>query len=118
MSTFAHAAINCPKVFNPEGGQGFDEMLKSRAEMKMPIQSEIERRSRLVLLVYDLRDMQAPAEEATNTAVLSDLSRAFSERATALDGAPAQASLEAASRGRRKSVKFSMAKDDLWHATT
>ena len=85
----------------------------------MPIQNEIERRSRLVLLVYEvLRDMQAPAEEATNTAVLSDLSRAFLERATALDGMPAQSNLEAAPRGRRKSVKFSMAKGDLWHATT
>jgi hypothetical protein len=36
----------------------------------MPIQNdEIERRSRLVLLVYEvLRDMETPAEEATNTA--------------------------------------------------
>jgi hypothetical protein len=54
-------------------------------EVKLPIQTdEIKRRSRLVLLVYEvLRDMETPAEEATNAAVLSALSRAFLEKATA-----------------------------------
>jgi hypothetical protein len=68
--------------------------------VKLPIQNdEIRRRSRLVLLVYEvLRDMETPPEEATNTAVLSALSRAFSEKATA------QASGEAAPRERRKLV--------------
>ena len=70
----------------------------------MPIQNdEIERRSRLVLLVYEvLRDMEAPAEEMTNTAVLSALSRAF------LDKATAQANREAAApKERSRLVMFS-----------
>jgi hypothetical protein len=65
--------------------------------------NEIERRSRLVLLVYEvLRDMETPAEGATNTAVLSALSRAFSDKATA------EAKREAAApRERGKLVMFS-----------
>jgi hypothetical protein len=76
----------------------------------MPIQNdEIERRSRLVLLVYEvLRDMETPAEEATNTAVLSALSRAFLDKATVLDKALAQANSEfAAPRERRNLTMFS-----------
>jgi hypothetical protein len=75
----------------------------------MPIQNdEIERRSRLVLLVYEvLRDMEAPASEATNTAVLSALSRAFLDKATVLDKATAQANSEvAAPRERRNFGMF------------
>ena len=46
---------------------------------------EYERRSRLVSLAYEvLRDMKTPADEATNMAMFSDLSRAFFDRATAL----------------------------------
>ncbi len=70
----------------------------------MPIQNdEIEWRSRLVSLVYEvLRDMEAPASEATNAAVLSALSRAF------LDKAAAQANREApAPRERSNLVMFS-----------
>jgi hypothetical protein len=52
----------------------------------MPIVSnEIERRARLVSLVYEvLRDMEAPADETTNMEVFSALSRAFFDKATAL----------------------------------
>jgi hypothetical protein len=59
--------------------------VQTTLEVNMPIQNdELERRSRLVFLVYDvLRDMETPAEEATNTAVLSALSRAFSDKAAA-----------------------------------
>ena len=66
---------------------------------------EIERRSRLVLLVYEvLRDVETPAEDATNTAVLSALSRAF------LDKATAQATSEvAAPRERRNLGMFARA---------
>jgi hypothetical protein len=81
-------------------------------EVKMPIQNdEIERRSRLVLLVYEvLRDMETPAEEATNTAVLSALSRAFLDKATVLDEATAQANSEfAAPTERRNFGMFSRA---------
>jgi hypothetical protein len=70
----------------------------------MPIvNDEIGRRSRLVLLVYEvLRDMEAPAEEMTNTAVLLALSRAF------LDKATAQANREAAAPNERnRLVMFS-----------
>jgi hypothetical protein len=79
-------------------------------EVKMPVRNdEIERRSRLVLLVYEvLRDMETPAEEATNTAVLSALSRAFLDRATVLDKATAPAKSEvAAPRERRNLGMFS-----------
>jgi hypothetical protein len=81
-------------------------------EVKMPIRNdEIERRSRLVLLVYEvLRDMETPAEEATNTAVLSALSRAFLDKATVLDKATAQATSEvAAPRERRNLGMFARA---------
>lgn len=70
----------------------------------MPILShEIERRARLVSLVYEvLRDMEAPADEATNMEVFSALSRAFFEKATA------QANREpATSKAPRKSVMYS-----------
>ncbi len=66
----------------------------------MSIQSdEIERRSRLISLAYEvLRDMETPADEATNMTVFSALSRAFFDRATTL------AALEAeAPRARRQS---------------
>jgi hypothetical protein len=55
-----------------------------------PTQSdEYERRSRLISLVYEvLRDMKTPTDDATSMA--RDLSRAFSDKATAL------ANLEAA----------------------
>ncbi len=69
----------------------------------MPIQSdEYERRSRLVSLAYEvLRDMETPADEATNMTVLSALSRAFFDKATAKN-------LEAAeSKARRKPVMYS-----------
>jgi hypothetical protein len=46
---------------------------------------DFERRSRLISLVYEvLRDMKAPPDEATTVAMFSDLSRAFSDKATAL----------------------------------
>jgi hypothetical protein len=46
---------------------------------------EFERRSWLVSLAYEvLRDMEPPADDATDMAVLSDLSRAFYVRAAAL----------------------------------
>jgi hypothetical protein len=61
------------------------------------LSDEIERRSRLVLLVYEvLRDMEAPADEATNMEVFSALSRAF------LDKAIAQGSRETPSRRERR----------------
>jgi hypothetical protein len=58
--------------------------LDRHLDVKLPIQSdEIERRCRLVSLVYEvLRDMETPAEETTNTAILFALSRAFLEKAT------------------------------------
>jgi hypothetical protein len=80
-------------------------MLGPPGEVKMSILSdEIERRSRLVLLAYEvLRDMEAPAEEATSRAVFSALARAF------LDKATAEANRETSSpRERRKSAMFSM----------
>lgn len=46
---------------------------------------EFERRSRLVSLAYEvLRDMEPPADEATTEVMLSALSQAFLDRATAL----------------------------------
>ena len=72
----------------------------------MPIQNdEIERRSRLVLLVYEvLRDIETPPEDATNVAVFSALARAFFDKA-----ATAQAHIEAAApKERRKAGMFSM----------
>jgi hypothetical protein len=74
----------------------------------MPIQNdEIERRSRLVLLVYEvLRDMETPAEETTNTAVLSALSRAFLDKATALDTTAQANSNVAPPRERRNLGMF------------
>ena len=62
---------------------------------------EYERRSRLVSLAYAvLRDMETPADQATNMTVFSALSRAFFDRATAKI-------LEAdASRARRKPVMY------------
>jgi hypothetical protein len=74
----------------------------------MPIvDDEIERRSRLVFLVYEvLRDIEAPAEEMTNTAVLSALSRAFLDKATAQANREAAAPKER-SKERSKLVMFS-----------
>jgi hypothetical protein len=71
----------------------------------MPIRNdEIERRSRLVSLVYEvLLDIETPDEEATTAVVLSALGRAFLNKATS------QANPEAtAPRKRPKSVMFSM----------
>jgi hypothetical protein len=46
---------------------------------------EYGRRSRLVSLAYEvLREMKTPVAEATTTAMSSDLSRAFFEKATVL----------------------------------
>jgi hypothetical protein len=46
---------------------------------------EHERRSRLVTLVYEvLRDMESPADDVTDMALFSHLSRAFFDKATAL----------------------------------
>lgn len=59
---------------------------------------EIERRSRLVSLAYEvLREMETPTDEATNTAVFSALAWAFFDKATA------QANFEAAPKARRNS---------------
>jgi hypothetical protein len=45
--------------------------------------NDFERRSRLISLVYEvLRDMETPTNDATSMA--TDLSRAFSDKATAL----------------------------------
>ena len=69
----------------------------------MPIQSdEIERRSRLISLAYEvLRDMETPADEATNMTVFSALSRAFFDKASA-------ANLKAAEpKARHKPVMYS-----------
>jgi hypothetical protein len=50
-----------------------------------PTQSDVERRLRLVKLAYEmLRDMETPTDEATNVAVLTELSRACLEKATTL----------------------------------
>jgi hypothetical protein len=47
---------------------------------------ELERRSRLVSLVYEvLRDMKTPDSGATSIEVLSALSRAFSDKVVVLD---------------------------------
>jgi hypothetical protein len=47
---------------------------------------DLERRSRLISLVYEvLRDMKSPTDEATKMAMFSDLSRAFLDKATALE---------------------------------
>jgi hypothetical protein len=46
---------------------------------------EFERRSRLISLAYEvLRDMKSPSDEATTEVILSDLSRAFLDKAAAL----------------------------------
>ena len=65
---------------------------------------EYERRSRLVTLAYEvLRDMASPAEEATDMALFSHLSRAFFDKATALSSfeavAPAAGEMEPTIRG-------------------
>jgi hypothetical protein len=61
---------------------------------------EYERRSRLVTLAYEvLRDIESPADSATERAMLSDLSRAFFDKATAL------ANVETAARGARRKVR-------------
>jgi hypothetical protein len=59
-----------------------------------PTQSdEFERRSRLISLVYEvLQDMKTPTDEATSMAMFSDLSRAFSDKATTLANIEAAAS--------------------------
>jgi hypothetical protein len=64
--------------------------VKARSPNQPLAQSDdFERRSRLISLVYEvLRDMKTPTDEATSMA--TDLSRAFSDKATAL------ANLEAA----------------------
>jgi hypothetical protein len=56
---------------------------------------DFERRARLVCLVYEvLRGMETPAEGATDMAMLSALTRAFSDKTIAL------ANLEADAPGR------------------
>ena len=58
---------------------------------------ELQRRSRLISLAYEvLREMEPPADGATEVAMLSDLSRAFLDKAIALGD------FEAARRARRK----------------
>jgi hypothetical protein len=53
---------------------------------------ELERRSRLISLVYEvLRDMKSPADETTSMAMLSDLSRAFLDKANNLENLEAAA---------------------------
>jgi hypothetical protein len=53
---------------------------------------ELERRSRLISLVYEvLRDMKSPAAETTNLAMLSDLSQAFLDKANTLENLEAVA---------------------------
>jgi hypothetical protein len=62
---------------------------------------EYERRSRLISLVYEvLRDMKTPPDEATSMAAFSDLSRAFSDKATTLTNLEAAASMVRGSRSR------------------
>jgi hypothetical protein len=57
---------------------------------------DFERRARLVCLVYEvLRSIETPADEATDMAILSDLTRAFSDRTIAL------ANLEPAAPSRK-----------------
>ena len=60
---------------------------------KMRIESdEYERRSRLISLVYEvLRDMASPADDATDMALFSHLSRAFFDKAAALSSVEAVA---------------------------
>jgi hypothetical protein len=60
---------------------------------------EYERRSQLITLAYEvLREMEAPADEATDMTMFSDLSRAFFDKASVL------ANVEAvAPRARSKS---------------
>ena len=61
---------------------------------------ELERRSRLISLAYEvLRDMEPPADGATEMAMLSDLSRAFFEKAAAVGN------FEAAARRVRRKVR-------------
>lgn len=56
---------------------------------------EFERRARLICLVYEvLRSMETPADGATDMAMLSALTRAFSDKTIAL------ANLEADAPGR------------------
>lgn len=97
-------AVKRPKVFVDKQDRLLRVLMKrlDRLEVTLPIQNdEIKRRSRLVLLVYDvLRDMATPAEEATNAEVFSALSQAF------LDKATAQGNCEAAAP--RESRKLSM----------
>ncbi len=69
--------------------------------------NEIERRSRLIVLVYEvLLEMETPAEEATNTAVLSALSRAFFDKATVLDQATTHMKSEVAALRERNIGMF------------
>ncbi len=61
---------------------------------------ELERRSRLISLAYEvLRDMEPPADGATEMVMLSDLSRAFLDKAIALGN------FEAATRRARRKVR-------------
>jgi hypothetical protein len=56
---------------------------------------DFERRARLICMVYEvLRSMEAPADGATDMAMLSALTRAFSDKTIAL------ANLEADAPGR------------------
>ena len=66
----------------------------------MPKQDDdFERRSRLISLVYEvLRDMETPAEGATEISTLSALSQAFAERAIAWQSSKPPRSGLAASR--------------------
>jgi hypothetical protein len=53
--------------------------------MDRPVKDESEQHLQLVSLVYEvLRDMKMPADDATDAEVLSLLSQAFFDRATAL----------------------------------
>jgi hypothetical protein len=86
------------------------ETLWPPLEVKMSIQNdEIERRSRLVSLVYDvLRDMETPASGATSTEVLSALSRAFLDKMVVLDKGTVQANGDVAEPPKRhRAMMFS-----------
>ena len=61
---------------------------------------ELERRSRLISLAYEvLRDMEPPAAGATEMAMLSDLSRAFFDKAATVGN------FEAAARMVRRKAR-------------
>ncbi len=66
----------------------------------MPEQDDdLERRSQLISLVYEvLRDMETPAEGATEIATLSALSQAFADKAVAWQSSKPQRPGRAGSR--------------------